>query len=426
MRKPHWTAFETTWKANNGQDTAYKPSSTDGYERIPSVSQGATPKQAVVTFNGAFAWWQGLFNLMLHPAVSSAELFDSAYLNQLRPEYGAGPYKVSSVDFQQGSVVFVPNEAWWGDPGKLESVTCRVMEAQASLNAFLNGEVDVAAVVTKDSYTKVKAMDGVTIRTGRLPFTILYMLNSESDGLDDARVREAIFRSIDRTTWSKVRYQGIDYSETPPGSFLLFPFQEGYEDNFSKACGYDPEKAAALLEEAGWAKNSSGIYEKDGTTLSLRLPLLGDDETMKAVTTALQSMLKDNGIEVTIQARATSEFSSVYTNKDFDIFAMSFAASDPFGVAYFKQIYGSDSTLNLSGTGTPELDEKIAALQDIADETEQIKAANELEVEALKLFGIIPMANGPSKVAVKDGLVNVGAVGFGRYGIAKQLIGWKA
>lgn len=67
------------------------------------------------------------------------------------------------------------------------------------------------------------------------------------------------------------------------------------------------------------------------------------------------------------------------TRRDFDMFPMGFSQSDPYGVAYFQQTYASDSQLNRSGTGTPEMDEKINELQKLPTEDEQIRRANELE-----------------------------------------------
>ena len=52
-----WRAFENTWKANNGTDGDYIPSSTDGYKLIESVTPGENDKQAVVTFSQVYPWW---------------------------------------------------------------------------------------------------------------------------------------------------------------------------------------------------------------------------------------------------------------------------------------------------------------------------------------------------------------------------------
>lgn len=93
-------------------------------------------------------------------------------------------------------------------------------------------------------------------------------------------------------------------------------------------------------------------------------------------------------------------------------------------MAYFNQIYGSDSELNKSATGTAELDRKIEELQQISSGDEQIARANELESEALQLYGVFPTMTRPAIVAVKTGLVNYGPTFFGT--IRKEDVGWKA
>lgn len=45
-----WTAFENTFKFNNGSNPDVQVNSTDGYELIESVERGEDDKQAVVTF----------------------------------------------------------------------------------------------------------------------------------------------------------------------------------------------------------------------------------------------------------------------------------------------------------------------------------------------------------------------------------------
>ena len=79
--------------------------------------------------------------------------------------------------------------------------------------------------------------------------------------------------------------------------------------------------------------------------------------------------------------------------------------------------------MNNSGTGTPEIDQKLVELFKLETAEEQTKRANEIEVEALKTFGIMPLFNGPDIVAVTPGLVNYGANAFAI--LPKEDIGWK-
>ncbi|CCE53885.1 MAG: ABC transporter family substrate-binding protein [Corynebacterium casei] len=413
-----WKSFEHTWKFNNGENEELNVSSTDGYELIESVTQGENEKQAVVTFKQEYAWWQGLFGFLLPTQVDSAEVYNEGYINELHPEWGAGPYKVDNVDFNTGTVSFVPNENWWGDEPKLDRVTFRQMESQASINAFKAGEVDATGVASKDRLASVEDMDGIEIRTAIRPSNILITLNSESPHLGDIKVREAIMTGIDRAQLATIRFNGIGYEEELPGSFTLYQTQEGYEDIFGELVQFDVEKAKSLLDEAGWTEGSNGVREKDGETLTLNYVLLGDDPNSRASASATQKMMRDIGVDLQIQERPSSDFSKVITERSFDVFPMGFTSSDPFGVAYFGQTYMSDSELNQSGTGTEELDAKIEELQQIGDGDEQIARANELEKEALGTYGIMPFANGPDMVAVADPkLANYGAYSLATVGV---------
>lgn len=419
-----WTTFEHTWKFSNGENEELNVSSTDGYELIKSVERGENDKQAVVTFDGSYAWWQGLFGFLLHNAVNTPDLYNTGYLGQVRPEWGAGPYKVENVNFNTGEISFVQNENWWGDTGKLDKIIYRQMEDQASLNALRAGEIDASGVATKDRLATAKEMgDKLDIRTALLPANYLMTVNSKSPMLEDIKVREAVMTAVDREQIAAIRFNGLDYTEDLPGSFALFQTQEGYENNFGEVLSFDADRAKTLLDEAGWTEGANGIREKDGQPLTLRYVITGESPMVQATAGAIQAMLKNVGVDVQIQERPSSEFSQVTSQRDFDIFLMGFRSGDPFGVAYFGQVYLSDSELNLSGTGTPELDTKIRELQRISDPDEQIARANVLEQEAMGTFGIMPYANGPEIVAVKPGLANYGAMSFAE--IPVEDIGWE-
>ncbi|MDO4911746.1 MAG: ABC transporter family substrate-binding protein [Corynebacterium sp.] len=418
-----YTAYQTLWKIQNGQNPEdYPASSTDGYKSVSSVERGDDDFTVVITFDGIYPWWDSLFSTPVHPALADPTVYKTGYLKQLHNEWGAGPYMVETADFNQNYATFVPNPNWWGPKPKLERITYRQMEAQATINAFKNGEIDAAGVATRDNLAAIDGMTGIQLTKGLRTANNLYMLNSESPILADLEVRKAIFTAIDLTQLEKIRYDGMDYDAPTSGSFIYYQGQPEYQNNFAKAVSYSTEDAKAILEEAGWTLGSDGIYEKDGQRLSLTYPLIGDSAVVKSTTLATQKMLKDAGIELNIENRPSSEFSAVYTKKEFDMFGLGFTSSALSGVPFFGQIYASDSTLNLSGTGTPEFDEKIAELEALPTKEEQIARAQELEVEAFKLYGIMPSPVPPEITATKAGLANYGATGL--QGFPNYMIGW--
>jgi len=417
-----WRVFETMWKFSNAENPDVVANSTDGYDQIESVTAGESDKQAVVTYKQTYPWWQALFDRVLHPSVADAQTFNEGYLKNPHPEWGAGPYKVDKFDYNSGTVSFVPNEKWWGEKPKLDKVTYRQMESQATINAYQAGEVDAVEITNKDHLAVAKTVKDTTLRGTLRPSNYLVTLNAKTPTLEDVKVREAVFTGLNRETLAQVRFNGMDYKEDLPGSFALFQNQKGYQDNFGGLVTYDQDKAKQLLDEAGWAEGGDGIREKDGKKLTLRYVTFGDSQLAKSTAAAMQKMLKDIGVDLQVEERPSSDFSQVTAEREFDVLTSGFVSYDPYGVAYFKQVYASDSELNKSGTGTPEMDQKIAELQQLPTQEEQIERANELEKEALQQYGIMPYVNGPQLYATKNGLANYGSYAFAL--VPKENIGW--
>ncbi len=223
-----WRAVEATWKANNGSDKEYAASSTEGYDRITSVTRGADDKQAVIAFKGVNAAWSALFTTCLHPQAATVENFNTAYVKTAHPEWGTGPYTVGTWDARSGNITFVRNPAWWGRKGKLDKRVYVNLERAASINAFKNGEIDYAPVGDAENLKQVKTVKDAEVRSGGSPFEYALYLNTKSPFLGDVQVRKAVQESIDRSQITKIRFQGLDYSEPLPGSAVLYSFQQGY------------------------------------------------------------------------------------------------------------------------------------------------------------------------------------------------------
>jgi len=428
-----WTAIDATWKANKSSEEGFNPNATDGYKEIVSVEQGDTPKTAIVTFDGEFAWPEMPFLTgILHPAVNTPEIFNEAFIDDPKPEWGAGPYMIKEFDANADFISMEPNPEWWGPKPLLDEVTFKGLDAAASMNAFKNGEIDMVGTATKDRLAQVADMEGVVTYRAQQTANTLLQVDSEKPMFDDLNVRKAFFMAIDLEQQKQIAWNGLDYTEPPAGSFILFEFQPGYSDALREA-GYefDAEGAKALLDEAGWVEGEDGIREKDGEKFSVTYPVFSDDPTQEALAKALQAQQKAVGIDVKIDVRPGSSFAEDYTTKNWDIVSLRFTSSDPFGAAWFNQVYGSDSGLNLSGTGTPEMDERIKnEVESINDAEEQTAAAMKLEAEIFaESWGIIPLYNGPSIFTVKEGLANLTPepyVGLDLFGVTPvENVGWE-
>ncbi|MFE6733384.1 ABC transporter family substrate-binding protein [Microbacterium sp. NPDC057650] len=427
-----WTAIDATWKANRSTEEGFNPNATDGYKEIESVTKGDTDKTAIVTFKSEFAWPQMPFLTgVINPHAADPKVFNEGYIDNLHPEWGAGPYTVDEFDPNKDYVSFKPNKEWWGDKPLLDKVTFTGMDAQASINAFKNGQIDTVGTGTKDRLEQVKDMKGVVTYKAQQTANTVIILDSTKPQFKDVEVRHAFFNAIDIDQQKKIAWNGLNYTEDPAGSLTLYSFQPGYKDS-QKAAGlkFDVEGAKKMLDDAGWKEGSDGIREKDGQKLEVTYPIFSDDPTQKALAQSLQAQEKAVGIKLNVDTRPSSKFSDDFTSKNWDVMSLRFTASDPFGAAWYCQLYCSDSGLNLSGVGDKELDQKIKdQVESISDPVKQTAAAMDLEPEIVERWGIIGIYNGPSIVTAKKGLANLTPepyVGLDLFGVQPvENVGWE-
>jgi peptide/nickel transport system substrate-binding protein len=170
----------------------------------------------------------------------------SADTNATKP-VGTGPYKLDS--WAKGSSVTLSKWDGYRNPGaaKIKKVTFRfISDPAAQVAALLAGDVDAFPRVTPRSVPQFKDNPKFQVLvSGSRAKTILAM-NNKKKPLDDVRVRRAIAMAIDR----KAVIQGAgDGYGAPIGSHYV-PGAFGYVDT-TAVNPYNPEKAKALLKEAG-------------------------------------------------------------------------------------------------------------------------------------------------------------------------------
>ncbi|MFC2625737.1 MAG: ABC transporter family substrate-binding protein [Parascardovia denticolens] len=417
-----WTAVEAARKVQSGKDQSYTPASTTGWDQVESVKQGTSSKQAVVTMKTPFYPAYSFLDIY-PPQAASVNAYTKGWSNNPHDkDWGAGPYIVKSLSSSQ--VTFKPNPKWWGDKPKMTTVTYKVLEAQAQINAFKNGEIDTVSLSSKDDLKTVASVKGATIRRGYSPTVAVFQMNTTRPQLKDINVRQAIVQAINRKQLDDLANAGIDWSEEVPGSELTYPTQSSYEDNMPKDSGYSVANARKTLEKAGYKMGSDGYYAKNGKTLALSYTTFSDSQKTKANGLAVQKMLKAAGIKLTIDNQPSSNFSTTLTSGNWDIVRMGWSSltpTDAFSSGY--QLYGSDSQSNYTHVGTKEIDEAFKKVPSIKDPKQQVDTMNAAEKKALALYGTFPYYNGPIMGAYAKGLANVGPSGWQT--VLRENVGWE-
>jgi len=143
-------------------------------------------------------------------------------------------------------------------------------------------------------------------------FGYTYMgYNLKDPKFKDIKVRQAINYAINKEEIIRGVLLGLGRVSTGP----FIPESWAYNKNV-KPFEYNPEKAKALLKEAGWEdQDRDGILEKDGLKFSFTvITNQGNDERKMAVE-IIQRRLKEVGIEVKIKIIEWSAFVSEFINK---------------------------------------------------------------------------------------------------------------
>jgi len=197
---------------------------------------------------------------------------------------GTGPFKL--VHHKRGQEVRLEaNEQYWGGKPKLRAIVSKPYPDQsARMLALESGDVDLIFHVPPQEATRLAKNASLLVSTPPSARVIWLYLNTQKEPLKDKRVRQALYYAIDREAIVKNIFAGTAkalHSPGPVGSY-------GYTDKFDHY-GYNPEKARALLKEAGATNITLTVHHSPGRYL-----LSGQ------VMDAVQGFLKHAGVTMKV------------------------------------------------------------------------------------------------------------------------------
>jgi peptide/nickel transport system substrate-binding protein len=405
-----WQDIASQIHATSGVDKAYEIASTNGAERVASVTRGVDDRQAVMSFSKPYAEWRGMFagNGMLLPAsvTGSPEAFNTGWLNA--PTLSAGPFIVSKLDRAKQRIILTRNPKWWGKKPLLDSVTNLVLDPAASLPALQNNTIDATGIGSLDQLIIAERTKGVSIRRAPAPsWTHFTMNGAKGSILADRDLRLAVCKGIDRKTIAEVALHGLTGAPAPLNNHIFVAGQEGYQDN---SLPYDPEQAKRDLDAQGWKRNGE-FREKNGQQLVVRL-LFYESPNAKVFTQVAQHSLAQIGVKMELQARSGSGFFSNYVNVGaFDI-ALFGWQGDAFPLSGLTQIYASDGDSNFGKIGSPQIDDAIERTLGELDPAKARAFANDVDRLIWAEGFSLPLIQSPGTVAVRSNLANFGARGL--------------
>jgi len=279
-------------------------------------------------FSPALASWSSLAILPKH-------VFEHVDIMKTKlsraPKATIGPYRLSDWQSQQ-SILMSANPNYFDGPVWINERLTRIIPDRATQFLELSaGRLDSVGLtpiqyqrlfdtkpLLKTNYTRYKYLDFVYTYLG---------FNLKRKPFDDIRIREAIAYAINRQ-------EILDGVQLGLGETIASPYKPGtfWVNQKLKPRPYDPDKARALLAEAGWRdSDGDGIFDKDGTPLSFTILTNNGNKQRADAATIMQHRLKKIGIEVKIRLVEWSAFIENFINKrQFDAVILGWSLSpDP-------------------------------------------------------------------------------------------------
>lgn len=226
---------------------------------------------------------------------------------------GTGPYIFKSR-VAGSHIEFAPNPKYHRGAPKLTSLIQKYVPDQQTLYAqYQTGEADIFDVIQGIPpllYSRAKAFPGTTTQLTAQPFVEFIYFNCGKPQFSDKRVRQALYMAVDKKSWADAVYYGLP---SPTLSWLP-PNHWAYNGNL-KDPGFDPKKAAALLDAAGWVVGGDGVRAKDGVALSFTMSTTAGNKSREQAQQLVQQNWKKIGVAMTIKNMPASVVWGDYTVK---------------------------------------------------------------------------------------------------------------
>lgn len=313
--------------------------SIDGIQKVDDKTVQFTTKEEmpITTFENSYARY--LLTLPKHviEQYSEEELSTADWFNH--PDVVSGPFIVTDFDVDH-YISYEANKDYWKGAPKIDKLNIKIVDGSQLYAGLQSGEIDITqqtmSDIPQEDYESVEALDNVDVVYGS-PVTNQSVF-IQTKNVPDVKVRQAMLYAIDRQQILEELLNG--HGEIVDG--FLSSASPFYDDSLTPI-SYDPEKAKALLEEAGW----------DGSQ-TIRFYVNSGDSTFVNAASIIAAEWAAVGIKAEIQTVDFATLMSVAGTEDYDVLAVqyTYAPVDPYpDVAWLLGGEGSwtgysDDTLN--------------------------------------------------------------------------------
>jgi peptide/nickel transport system substrate-binding protein len=271
---------------------------------------------------------------------------------------GTGPYMLSDINADR-EIVMVANDKYFKGRPHIDEFVAKPFADQNILTQALNfNAIDMIVLVNPRSIAEIQGDKRFILQPYNALSYSFFGYNLRNPLLQDKRVRLAFGYALNRQEMLSSFFNN-------QGTIISGPFAPGsWAYNLDvQPLPYDPKKAIALLNEAGFKQGADGIMQKGGKKLELTLavPIEKESEAVKRVVLAFQNYLKNVGVSIKVEFKEWQAWKEdVFAEHKFDIVYASWVFDDSADISsLFHSAEIGPWKNNFGGYSNPEVDSLI-------------------------------------------------------------------
>jgi len=268
---------------------------------------------------------------------------------------GTGPYILRNITADR-EVILVANEKYFRGRPHIDKFIAKPFADQNIMSqALMFNAIDMIVLVNPRDLPEIQGDKRFVLQPYNALSYAFFSYNLRNPLLADKRVRRAFTHAVNREEMLEAFFN-------KQGTIISGPFAPGsWAYNLDvQPLPFDPQRAIALLNEAGFTPGPDGVMQKDGKklSLSLKVPIEKESEAVKRVVLAFQNYLKNVGVAVRVEFKEWQAWKAdVFLEHNFDIILASWVFDDSADISsLFHSAEIGAWKNNFGGYSNPEVD----------------------------------------------------------------------
>ena len=230
---------------------------------------------------------------------------------------GTGPYILKNITAEREIILNANDNYFKGRPHIDKLIAKPFADQNIMTQGLMFNAIDMIVLVNPRDLPEIQGDKRFILQPYNALSYSFFGYNVRNPLLADKRVRKAFTHAVNRQEMLDSFFNG-------QGTIISGPFAPGsWAYNLDvQPLSFDPEKARALLQEAGFSRGVDGFMQKDGKRLafSLKVPIEKESEAVKRVVLAFKNYLKNIGADINVEFKEWQSWKEdVFFEHDFDI-----------------------------------------------------------------------------------------------------------